>query len=1136
MVRNNRRKAFTIVELVIVIAVIAILAAVMIPTFTGIIKRANISADEQLAASINTQLSIYKAEGNKIETEADLIKALKSDADFTAQLNPKSAKHGYHYWYNAEKQTVELISNEDLLDPDKREQLKFNAGGNGVNVGFAHAAPRTIFPGFYLLDQIVDGKGNEISKFFAVLDGKEALGAEYLEALTALTEVKGDNKNLADAIIARMKATVVISNSGVFYHAETTANAYYYFIPGTASVKATQYKFSGETITPVSGGNLPTPKNNQIVLPSSIALIEKNALKFATANSVTVATSFETPEDLAEILAADCSNAIFTILNGNAYVVNGNELHINGGAKVCDLAKRLPFSDFRIAIASDANPTLYTISGNDTDGYTLYVLITQFDGKVTLHAKDAAEGSAATSSEVNKWSVSEEDKDRVQVSSTGVLTFDPVAMQQSGDYTAIITANAINNQLDPNQNKVSRSIKLEVVRATAATVEINGEYYSLGQNHDITLTYDGPTTTYDVVLYSESEKKVTYTPDRGIGTGALTITADEDSVISVANNKTLSFIINDENRTETKFTVSVDGCLETTFTVHVENTELANYKHTFHKSYSPDRPFYIGEGNAIPLSWFTQLKDGEVFNDAIITIYDRRDDGKYYNVNQINNTKNGISATILYNNDLSDGIIETVEEWNATTIQFDIVTTVTDFVVKPSYEVYVQITDGDGYSVVFTLNLVENAINVDETEFLKLGNVGSSVVLHGDVRCDENEESIPNTLKINLGAHTLYGNGYIINATSYKSNSTDTSKLDDYFITVNNGTIDNVYIDGPIYPEFVYDKNTNGYYVTGIITNGTSTIKNSYVAGFRQPVALKSGILNVNNTTLYGGTYANLQVINGTLNLTNVTTVQPGDGIENTFGVVDDENKLVSVIGLGIAVEYDALSGNGSEINVYGYLDQYNWVSKNTKAKLPSFTVKGAKMDFDKILAAMFNGVDIDVELWLVITTLTKPIDKRLNFLDHYFYKDSTYLNAGIMFITLGDNAPTAKGNQNMFNVHDYRGGSNLGGATSYVEIKHTAVELFSTYSLLKHDALFFLGENGITAAHAMIMLDKLNVDPNNGGKLTGTIGWDAVQGLLNPVDACIRVWSYSNENEVDGEFGPDKAVYTGGYYKDYTK
>ena len=49
--KKMNKKGFTIVELVIVIAVIAILAAVMIPTFGGIIKKANLSSVQQAATS-----------------------------------------------------------------------------------------------------------------------------------------------------------------------------------------------------------------------------------------------------------------------------------------------------------------------------------------------------------------------------------------------------------------------------------------------------------------------------------------------------------------------------------------------------------------------------------------------------------------------------------------------------------------------------------------------------------------------------------------------------------------------------------------------------------------------------------------------------------------------------------------------------------------------------------------------------------------------------------------------------------------------------------------------------------------------------------------------------------------------------
>ena len=48
---KNNKKGFTIVELVIVIAVIAILAGVLIPTFAGIVEKANKSAALQEATN-----------------------------------------------------------------------------------------------------------------------------------------------------------------------------------------------------------------------------------------------------------------------------------------------------------------------------------------------------------------------------------------------------------------------------------------------------------------------------------------------------------------------------------------------------------------------------------------------------------------------------------------------------------------------------------------------------------------------------------------------------------------------------------------------------------------------------------------------------------------------------------------------------------------------------------------------------------------------------------------------------------------------------------------------------------------------------------------------------------------------------
>ena len=73
--KHTNKKGFTIVELVIVIAVIAILAAVLIPTFSNLIKKANESKDTQLIRNLNTALA------TNVEEEKTMAEALKVAAD-----------------------------------------------------------------------------------------------------------------------------------------------------------------------------------------------------------------------------------------------------------------------------------------------------------------------------------------------------------------------------------------------------------------------------------------------------------------------------------------------------------------------------------------------------------------------------------------------------------------------------------------------------------------------------------------------------------------------------------------------------------------------------------------------------------------------------------------------------------------------------------------------------------------------------------------------------------------------------------------------------------------------------------------------------------------------------------------------
>lgn len=74
--KNTKKRGFTIVELVIVIAVIAILASVLIPTFTNVVTKAKESKILQEARNAYTMAlaEAFDANGDLITTEINSTK------------------------------------------------------------------------------------------------------------------------------------------------------------------------------------------------------------------------------------------------------------------------------------------------------------------------------------------------------------------------------------------------------------------------------------------------------------------------------------------------------------------------------------------------------------------------------------------------------------------------------------------------------------------------------------------------------------------------------------------------------------------------------------------------------------------------------------------------------------------------------------------------------------------------------------------------------------------------------------------------------------------------------------------------------------------------------------------------------
>ena len=127
MRENDRRKAFTIVELVIVIAIIAILAAVLIPTFAGILKKADSSSDLQLVHHMAKALQM----ASQFETPDDVIDVsgilIEEGISKEALSQPVVEGHGF-YWHSKHNVIVMILEEEGkepvLVYPEDNEQIK----------------------------------------------------------------------------------------------------------------------------------------------------------------------------------------------------------------------------------------------------------------------------------------------------------------------------------------------------------------------------------------------------------------------------------------------------------------------------------------------------------------------------------------------------------------------------------------------------------------------------------------------------------------------------------------------------------------------------------------------------------------------------------------------------------------------------------------------------------------------------------------------------------------------------------------------------------------------------------------------------------------------------------------------------
>lgn len=923
--RNFRqRKAFTIVEMVIVIAVIAVLAAVMIPTISGVIAKANHNADLQFVSSLNIQLAVWTVDNGEIKNESDLRRAINEihdDDTFYDTLEPKSGNQGYHFWYDAVDKVVVLSTYDALgVDPsgsgrqtgahawNNTHNLMVNTPyavtllGNNENnsragaggIFFSRTSPRSIEKhgkNFFFMD-----RGNsEMSK---MVDGFENVADpnDYKDLIDELGKlVTAGNDSVAAAIQEKITQTAFYTEGGVFrgkaddvHYVHKNAKhyddalVYEYIAEEEDEIKEGKPQSEAPVTSNGNQVEIDVPAGTSVNMGALVNLT--NAKLFIDATLEELDARLLGPEEIL-ILEAFSFEGVIELADGKEYVVKEgyvyNAPYNEGDAYVAVLGVN---SVDEIHVTYNDNNAN---KGQDADYLYNGTLYLAYDFESTILSVDKCASQV-------KWAVNSPNAPIEVEESTGKITVSgaPDAANTTATVTATLTL--------PNGSTLTDSINVRLVFPTEVEWEITNSLEKTDSK--VKLNYTGDTNNYIISLGSVLYTQAGFVEMNNEPT--VSVTAGEGTLFTVKENEDGTYTLtldpdHIEDNSQT-LTIACGEYVSQSYTITVVDNSAVGLKTnqiTETVAMGATYLFRVGNGNTFTLG---QLFSAKEANKAVVvngvTIYDASltdEEGKRFEIDGTG----GFNAT--YTKNPGDNWSSSAVDFSGTGVAIIVIET-----SKGPAELTVEVVDGTNYK--------------DGAELS--GSTSTNIVLIGNVTIKSNE-----TLTLNNAA--LYGNGYTFDVTmgANTGKGGETCGL----IILNSSILDNVKVLGAQYTT-VGDKENGGDNVRAtVLAKGDSAIYNSYITNCVAPVRIASAAnVYIKNTTLWGGSFANLDIRGGTVTVENLTTFNQ---------VTGNPNPTKGAIGLGIAFWYENVSSD-TKLIVQGNLTQYNTLSKTEASQYVNST------------------------------------------------------------------------------------------------------------------------------------------------------------------------------------------------------